>query len=81
MTTTSKTIKQTDISLSGVSKIILGVWYVVASIVYLMGASVEEGYLGLEYINKWLCTLVLDIMVVRQITVPSIILLYYHLIL
>ena len=53
MTTTSKTIKQTYISLSGVSKIILGVWYVVASIVYLMGASVEEGYLGLEYINKW----------------------------
>lgn len=38
MTTTSKTIKQADISLSGVSKIILGIWYVITFIVYLMGA-------------------------------------------
>ena len=38
MTTTSKTIKQADISLAGVSKIILGIWYVITFIVYLMGA-------------------------------------------
>lgn len=54
MTTTSKTIKQADISLSGVSKIILGVWYVIAVIVYLMGSSVEVNYRGEEYITKWL---------------------------
>lgn len=53
MTTTSKTIKQADISLSGVSKIILGVWYVIAVIVYLMGSSVEVNYRGKEYITKW----------------------------
>lgn len=53
MTTTSKTIKQADISLSVVSKIILGVWYVIAVIVYLMGSSVEVNYRGKEYITKW----------------------------
>ena len=78
MTTTSKTIKQANISLSVVSKIILGVWYVIAVIVYLMGSSVEVNYRGKEYITKWFIE---DIMVTRHITVTSIILSYYQLIL
>lgn len=56
MTTTSKTIKQADISLSGVSKVILGVWYVIAFIVYVMGADYHESYYFGEkavYYDRW----------------------------
>lgn len=49
MTTTSKTIKQADILLSGVSKIILGIWYVITFIVYLMGAVSDNP----DEITRW----------------------------
>lgn len=81
MTTTSKTIKQANISLSVVSKIILGVWYVIAVIVYLMGSSVEVNYRGKEYITKWFIEDIGARYYTRHITVTSIILSYYQLIL